>query len=67
VRTFHQFIVSTITNRLTFCYGVLVGIARRTLRKYKFASQTPIIFIHICGDHYVALFPETENTRIEEI
>jgi hypothetical protein len=50
-RTFHQFIVST---------------AQRKLWKYEFSSQPPIIFIHICGDHYVALFPETENTKIEE-
>jgi hypothetical protein len=65
-RTFHQFIVSMITNRPIHCYGVLVGRAQRTLWKYEFASQPPINFIHVCDDHYVALLPETENTKNEE-
>jgi hypothetical protein len=55
-----------ITNRPIHCYGVLVGRAQRTLWKYEFAGQSPINFIHVCDDHYVALLPKTENTKNEE-
>jgi hypothetical protein len=65
-RTFHQFIVSIITNRPTHCYGILPGRAQRFLWSSQFAHRPPINFIHVCYNHYVALLPKEEFTTNDE-
>jgi hypothetical protein len=65
-RTFHQFIVSMITNRPIHCYVVLPGRAQRTLWSSQFADRPPLNFIYVCHNHYVALLPKEEFTTNDE-
>jgi hypothetical protein len=56
---FHQFIASMVTNRPIHCYGVMVDKGQRILWKSEFADRSPINFMHVDGNHYVALLPKS--------
>jgi hypothetical protein len=60
---FHQFIISMVTNRPINCYGVM---DREFCGVLNFVNRPPINFIHVDGNHYVALLPYYNDTMLNQ-
>jgi hypothetical protein len=64
---FHQFIISMVTNRPINCYGVMDRErGQRILWSSQYVNRPPISFIHVDGNHYVALLPYYNDTMLNQ-
>jgi hypothetical protein len=64
---FHQFIISMVTNRPINCYGTMDRErAQRILWSSQFVNRPPINFIHVDGNHYIALLPYYDDTLLNQ-